>query len=159
MQLTSDEATRLLALDEGLRAEADRMLAESGLGAIIREAGCEAVGSYAMRTMTWRDLDFERPEESPDWDRHWALGTRLARTGWLWRLSCVDAFRDPRDPEGHSLYWGLRACSPQGGLTWKLDLHTTPPEAFARGMADQEKWLHQTQQALLEILKQVLHSK
>lgn len=147
------EAARLSALDQELRAEADRMLTDSGLGAILSQAGYMLKGSYAMRTMTWRDLDFERSEESPDWDRHWALGTRLAKTGWLWRLSCVDAFRDPRDPEGRSLYWGLRACDPQGGLTWKLDLHTTAPDQFARGVADQQKWLGlMTEEARLHIL-------
>ena len=59
------EAQRLLTLDEQLRAEADRMLSESGLGEIIAEAGYEPVGSYSMRTMTWRDLDFERFQEPP----------------------------------------------------------------------------------------------
>ena len=36
-----------------------------GLGQIIREEGFHPVGSYVMKTMTWRDLDFERYDESP----------------------------------------------------------------------------------------------
>ena len=55
-----ENKSRLFALDASLRAEADRMLEESGLGEIIREEGYKAVGSYVMRTMTWLDLDFER---------------------------------------------------------------------------------------------------
>ena len=40
---------RLFALDAGLRAEADKMLEESGLGEIIREEGFKPVGSYVMQ--------------------------------------------------------------------------------------------------------------
>jgi hypothetical protein len=75
----SENRQRLFALDEGLREEADRMLEESGMGEILRAEGFQPVGSYAMRTMTWRDLDFERCEDSPDWQRHWALGAKLAQ--------------------------------------------------------------------------------
>ena len=78
------DASRLFALDEGLRTEADRVLADSGIGVILAEAGYVPVGSYPMRTMTWRDLDFERTEEIQDWDRYWNLGSRLARSGWCW---------------------------------------------------------------------------
>jgi hypothetical protein len=140
--LTADEVARLFALDESLRAEADAMLAESGIGAILEEAGYMAVGSYAMRTMTWRDLDFERSQDPPDWDQHWTLGARLAKTGWLWKSSCVDGYRDPRQtPEQGSLYWGLRAADPRGGPTWKLDLHTARASEFAPGLAQRDKWM------------------
>jgi hypothetical protein len=44
-QTMHPEATRLFALDEALRAEADRMLADSGIGAILADAGYVAVGS------------------------------------------------------------------------------------------------------------------
>lgn len=147
-----EEARRLLALDEGLRAEAGRMLAESGLDEIIREAGYVPVGSYVMRTMTWRDLDFERTEDNPDWDNHWILGARLAKTGWLWRVSCVDAYRDPRDPGAKGLYWGLRAANPQGGPTWKLDLWTARPGEFEARSKREERMRRMTDEARLHIL-------
>ena len=152
-QFIPEEARRLHALDEGLRAEADRMLAASGLGEIIREAGHVPVGSYVMRTMTWRDLDFERTEDEPDWDGHWALGARLAKTGWLWRTSCVDAYRDPRDPEGRGLYWGLRAADPKGGPTWKLDLWTARAAEFEPATPKREEWRrNMTEDARVHIL-------
>jgi hypothetical protein len=62
----NESRQRLFALDSGLREEADRMLEESGIGKILLTEAFHAVGSYAMRTMTWRDLDFERCEDSPD---------------------------------------------------------------------------------------------
>lgn len=56
--------------EEDTRGFIQRKLAESGVGDVLNEAGYVPVGSYAMHTMTWRDLDFERPEETPDWERH-----------------------------------------------------------------------------------------
>jgi len=148
-----EEAQRLLAMDEQLRAEADRMLSESGLGPIIAEAGYEPVGSYSMRTMTWRDLDFERFQEPPDWGDHWNLGRKLAETRWPWRQVCVDCYRDPRDPRGNSFYWGLRASFPTNGPTWKLDLHTARASDFTSGRELRSNWLRNlTDEARLHIL-------
>ncbi|UCC67729.1 MAG: hypothetical protein JSV79_11510 [Armatimonadota bacterium] len=139
------DAERLFALDAALRAEADEVLAESGIGAILEQAGYEAVGSYVMRTMTWRDLDFERCEE-PDWERHWGVGTRLGSTGWCFRLSCVDADRYTEDE--HGLYWGLRVTDPALGertppgdpRVWKLDLWTGSAEVLAPVAPKREAW-------------------
>ena len=64
-----------------------------------------------MRTMTWQDLDFERHQDPPDWQAHWALGSRLAATGWVWRASCINAYRQPGS-EDRGLYWGLRVYDP-----------------------------------------------
>ncbi len=128
--LTSAEMTRLNRLDEDLRREADAFLRESGLGTIIAAAGFHPVGSYVMHTMTWRDLDFERTSDEPSWAEHWTLGQALAATGWGWRFSCIDAYRDPRTPGECGHYWGIRACPPGGGVTWKLDLWTARPHEF-----------------------------
>jgi hypothetical protein len=129
------DADRLFALDAALRAEADQMLAQSGIGLILRDAGYVAVGSYVMRTMVWRDLDFERYEE-PDWRRHWEVGTRLAETGWCVRLQCIDVYREAWQDFGY--YWGVRVADParEGHAppgdpsVWKLDLLTWRPEEF-----------------------------
>jgi hypothetical protein len=132
------DAERLLGLDAALRAEADETLARSGIGTILEEAGYEAVGSYVMGTMTWRDLDFERYKE-PDWKAHWEVGAGLAATGWPWRQVCTDHYRHPWRPE-KGLYWGLRVAPPGGGETWKLDLWTARPEEFAPAAPKRELW-------------------
>lgn len=133
------EAARLLRLDEALRREADRLLSASGLGDILRQHGFIPVGSYIMRTMTWRDLDFERTEEAPDWSRHWELGARLARIVGVWKLSCADAYRQPGSTD-NGLYWGLRLSEPAGGSAWKVDLWTARAEEFARGSPNRDRW-------------------
>lgn len=130
---------RLFALDAGLRAEADRMLEESGIGKILHEEGFYPVGSYIMRTMTWRDLDFERCDESPDWQEHWELGTKLAKLKWVWRLAAVDAYHDPRGPD-QGYYWGLRASRPGEKNFWKLDLWTARRGEFERGSPKRPLW-------------------
>jgi hypothetical protein len=121
----ADERKSLIRLDTELRAGADRMLVETGLGKLIYERGYHHVGSYAMRTMVWRDLDFERAEDPPDWRRHWEFGARLAELGLIWKFSCVDSYRDRRvaTPE-NGLYWGIQFDYPAGGAVWKIDLWT-----------------------------------
>lgn len=131
---------RLFALDAGLRAEADKILKEAGLGKIIKEEGFKPVGSYAMKTMTWRDLDFERYDESPDWQEHWEFGFRLSKHTWLWSLDCIDAWRDPRSIKDAGYYWGLCATRPGAKEYWKLDLWTASREDFARSAPNRPLW-------------------
>ncbi len=146
------EAARLLELDERLRDEAARMLRVSGLGEILRQEGFEAVGSYTMRTMTWRDLDFDRMEAEPDWNRHWELGARLAKISWVWKFSCTDAYRQPGSTD-EGLYWGLRLSDPAGGPMWKVDLWTARVEEFARGSPNRARWAELlTEEARVHIL-------
>jgi len=131
---------QLFLLDAKLREEADQMLELSGLGIIIQEEGFKPVGSYVMQTMTWRDLDFERWDESPDWERHWKLGVRLARQKWVWSLHAVNAYVDPRHPNDSGYYWGLRACRPGEREFWKLDLWTARREEFERSAPHRPLW-------------------
>ena len=133
------EANRLFTLDAALREEADQVLADSGIGSMLAKSGYQAVGSYVMRTMVWRDLDFGRYEE-PDWRRHWQIGTRLAETGWCVRLQCIDVYREAWmgvQPD-FGYYWGVRVAppsrsepTPPGDPTvWKLDIWMARPEEF-----------------------------
>jgi len=140
MALHSD-APRLFALDAALRAEAEEMLAASGIGAILSGGGYHPVGSYHMHTMVWRDLDYERYEE-PSWERQWEIGTALARTRWCVRLQCMDAYREawPGAQPDFGLYWGLRVAPPTrrenappgDPSVWKLDIWTGRAEEFAK---------------------------
>ncbi len=146
VRLVHPEAEELFALDEALRAEGRRVLADSGIGAIIDEAGFAPVGSQVMRTMTWRDLDFERPEATPDWQEHWEIGRRLAMTGWCVRMVCTDNHRAAFGIR--SLYWGLRVADPArtepidvyDRNVWKVDLHSLPPEDVEANAQQAERW-------------------
>ena len=155
------DTTRLFALDAALHAQADALLLASGLGAIIAESGYVPVGSYAMRTMTWPDLDFELYVDEPDWERHLGIGLRLLRTGWGRRVVCSDGFRRAEESaQGASYYWGLRVSDPALGCLsdaderiWKLDLHMSTPEQFAHATEPRERWAAlMTEEARAEIL-------
>jgi hypothetical protein len=131
---------RLFALDVSLRAEADAMLKESGLGVIIREEGFKPVGSYVMRTMAWRDLDFERAVESPDWAQHWELGAKLAVNKWVWSAHAVNEYEDPRHEKEYGYYWGLRAVKAGQKDFWKIDLWTARPAEWESETPKRELW-------------------
>lgn len=138
-----------LALDEALRAEAERVLADSAIGDIVSEYGFAPVGSQLMRTMAWRDLDFERPESPPDWERHWEIGRRLAMTRWPVRMVCTDNHRAAFGIR--SLFWGLRVADPgrpapidvYDASIWKIDLHSLPPEDVEANAQQTERWMSQ----------------
>ncbi len=115
------------------------MLEESGIGEILRTEGFKPVGSYVMKTMTWRDLDFERTDEKPDWQENWELGTKLAKIKWVWRLAAIDAYNDPRSTD-EGYYWGVRASRPGEKDFWKLDLWTARREEFERGSPKRPLW-------------------
>jgi hypothetical protein len=143
----------LFALNTSLHIEADKMLKETGLGKIISEAGYKPVGSYVMQTMTWRDLDFERSENPPDWQRHWEFGMKLAQTGWVWKFSCVNEYHHRRDivPDA-GLYWGLQFDYPKDGPIWKIDLWTARPEEWVH-LAERAEWMSKlTHEARFHIL-------
>jgi len=152
------ETARLLKLDEELRRQADDVLRRSGLGEILQLEGYHAVGSYVMRVMTWRDLDFERITETPDWKRHWELGSKLAASDWIWKCSCFHAYRDPRGTD-QGLYWGLWLRDPAGGPVWKMDLWTARAEEFAVGSPHRDRWAslltEETRVAILAIKEAV----
>ncbi|MHB1462451.1 MAG: hypothetical protein ACYC1M_14285 [Armatimonadota bacterium] len=106
-----------------------------------------------MHTMVWRDLDFERMVDSPDWLDHWKLGKHLSETGWTWRFSCIDAYRDQCNPGDFGYYWGIRASNPDGGPIWKLDFWTARPNEFAPGIEQRATWTSlMTEQARFQIL-------
>ncbi len=149
------ERENLLKQDENLHVEADRMLAETGIGALLRQYGYHAVGSYVMRTMTWRDLDFERAEDPPDWRRHWEFGMRLAELGLIWKFSCVDSYRDRRvaAPE-NGLYWGIQFDYPKSGPVWKMDFWTARQVEWDIGEPRRALWTNKlTDESRLRILE------
>ena len=159
---SKDNRQRLFALDAGLRAEADKMLEESGLGKIIKEEGFHAAGSYAMKVMTWRELDFERGDNNPDMRQHWKLGERFYKHPWVWGLRYVDASRDPRTPGDEGFYWRLEVAGEPRDEYWMIDLWTARPEVFERGAPKRPLWMKMlnddTRYRILEIKEVICKS-
>lgn len=139
-RLQDKERFRLFTLDEELRAEADQLLEQSGLSITIQQKGFKPVGSYAMRTMTWRDLDFERTDDNPDWEQHWKLGLKLSQIDQIWGFRCINAYHDPRNPGDKGFYWGLQVTSLLSGENWKIDLWTARAEEFELASPKRSLW-------------------
>jgi hypothetical protein len=139
--IMANPTDKLLQRDEAIRREADALLYGRGLHLILAEYGTVHLsGSYALRLMTWRDLDFERTNHEPDMKQHWDLGAKIAQNRWVWSLHCIDAYHDPRHPGDEGLYWGLRLTDPSSGEIWKIDLWTARPEEFERATPKRPLW-------------------
>jgi hypothetical protein len=153
----------LFALNDNLHIEADLMLKETGLGKLINEAGYKPVGSYAMQTMTWRDLDFERIENPPNWQKHLRFGEKLMRIDWLWEVDSMNTIITDYFhalPKGY--FWGMRGEYPKGEPTWKFDLWTARQEEFKRGNSRVTNWMSKLTEEkrfyILEIKDAICHT-
>ena len=156
------EQSRLFLQDESLRKEADEILERSGVGKILRDYNYHPAGSYVMKTMTWRDLDFERYDDDPDCDDHWELGQELRQLDWIWSLHCNNAYEDPRAPGNTGLYWGLRVSDPDGGHIWRVHLWTARKEEFERASPNHDLWIsrlnNDTRFAILSLKEALLEN-
>ncbi len=139
MQQDSLTIEGALKLDTRLHNEADALLDQIGLGTILHSEGYLPVGSYTMRTMAWRDLDFERTEENPDWQLHWNLGNRFARLNSICELKCTNVYHQTHSRD-YGLYWGLQIFNPQNGAKWNIDIWTARKAEFLQGCPDRERW-------------------
>jgi len=129
----------LIRQDEALRAEVVELLDARGLRRIFADYGTVHVtGSYALRLMTWRDLDIylEVPDLSLGW--FFEMGGRTAA------LLSPARMTFHRDREGHSelngheaLYWGIKPDTI--GEQWKIDLHAVRPGSVRPLLARNER--------------------
>ena len=115
--------------NEDIRTEADDIL-RSGLLSILGGHGeVHMVGSYALKLMTWRDLDIHVVRENLDIGAFVGLGGEIARHLKPHRMH----FRDestaatPHLPRG--LYWGIYLGDERAGA-WKIDVWQTNQQAF-----------------------------
>lgn len=108
--------------DRRLRSEADALLEDQGVLRILQQFGVPHLsGSYAMRLMTWRDLDIYLEIERSDAHSFLELGRALGDALTPRKLSFTDHLRFPPTEGLAGLYWGIRTDDlSRGG--WKIDL-------------------------------------
>src|SRR5207253_4726911 len=112
----------LVERDAALRAEADRLLSGTGLKDLLSRAGVVHVGgSYALRLMTWRDLDVYLEAPGITVPQFFALGSRVAELLDPWKMFFTNnrGRLDAKYPP--ALYWGIRLGDIRKGA-WKIDL-------------------------------------
>src|SRR5438034_380211 len=115
--------------DEALRREADGLLDAGLRDAIATYGEVHVIGSYALRLMTWRDLDIHVVRDPPDLAAFFELGGAIAALLEPHRMH----FRDERRvgtvglPRG--LYWGVYLGDERAGA-WKIDVWSTDRAGF-----------------------------
>jgi hypothetical protein len=121
--------------DRRLRAEADALLQGRRVLDILRRFGTPHVsGSYAMRLMTWRDLDIYLEMPRCDTGAFLELGRELGEALAPRKLSFTDHLHFPATEGLPGLYWGLRTDDlSRGG--WKLDVWGVEPSVCAERLA------------------------
>jgi len=123
----------LLALDEAIRAEADEILWEWGLHRLLAGYGeVYPTGSYALRLMTWRDLDLYLVAPGITVGAFFGLGRQIAD------LLGASKMRFRNERVGHTpglprdgLYWGIYMGDERAGA-WKIDLWAMDEEEHSR---------------------------
>jgi len=115
--------------DEALHREADGLLDAGLRDALATYGEVHVIGSYALRLMTWRDLDIHVVRDPPDVARFFELGGAIAALLEPHRMQ----FRDERRvgtvglPRG--LYWGVYLGDERAGA-WKIDVWSTDRAGF-----------------------------
>jgi hypothetical protein len=115
--------------DEALRREADSLL-DAGLRDTLAKYGeVHVIGSYALRLMTWRDLDIHLVRDPPDLAGFFELGGAVAALLEPHRMHFRDERRvgTPGLPRG--LYWGVYLGDERAGA-WKIDVWSTDRAGF-----------------------------
>ena len=118
-------------LDAELRIEADQLLA-SGLRQALEDYGdVHIIGSYALRLMTWRDLDIHVVPLRLDVGEFFELGSRIAACLRPHRMHYRDetVVATPGLPVG--LYWGVYLGDERQG-SWKIDVWASQAAAFEK---------------------------
>jgi len=113
---------QLLEQAAALRGEADDLLHQEGLLALLQSYGPAAViGSYTLDLMTWPDLDLSvRLPDALDVSTFFAIGNRIVTTFHVAKMSYSNHFVRTDVPFDRGLFWGIRLL--YRGRTWKLDL-------------------------------------
>jgi hypothetical protein len=127
---------RRVEIAAGLRAEAHRLLAESGLFTLLAEHFAEPIvtGSAGYDLMVWRDIDIHMAVEPERWDDWLQFGLVLARhfdrLGLpLHRASYSNDWIEP-GPLGSGLHWDL-ALHDRERRAWQIGLTGWDPFDYA----------------------------
>lgn len=125
-------AAELLRRQEALQAEAEEVLADLDLSALLARAGRPVrVGSSVLGLMAWRDIDFNVLCRDLDADRVFETIRPLAAHPRIKQLRYSNErgrFNATGLPEDEGYYWGVRYHTEAGG-EWKLDLWFLPESA------------------------------
>ncbi len=118
----------LIEQDCSLRAEADGLLARHGVLNILREHGEPHIsGSYAMRLMTWRDLDIYLAMPDVTVRAFLDVGRQLVVALSPRKASYTDHLNFPATEGVRGFYLAIHT-KPLDAGGWKIDVWGVSPE-------------------------------
>lgn len=127
-----------IELARRLRQEADDILHQRGLEAILRAYGrVSPTGSYALDAMAWPDLDINMVlEPDPHSTRSFfRLGEQVAALGGVISMRFNNCLVRRIEDWPKGLYWGVRLETPRQPIPWKIDIWAHDAYQFADNMA------------------------
>jgi hypothetical protein len=138
----TERESGLLRNDRALRTEADTLLEQRGLRALLEtHAPIHVVGSYALELMVWRDLDLILDAPGISLEEFFDIGRKITLALAPWKMF----FTDNRDHAGgrypRGLYWGIRLGDIAQGA-WKIDLWAFEPEETRSKVDDCRRLRH-----------------
>ncbi|MDE6361024.1 MAG: phosphoglycerate mutase family protein [Muribaculaceae bacterium] len=123
MAVGSPEALKCqdaVKLSEEFQAKAGKVLEESGIGEVWKEAGCrvEIVGSMRMRLMaSHRDIDLHVYSPQVTEESSFAIAARIAKNPRVKEIKCINGLAtDERCVAWHITY------EAKDGLPWQFDI-------------------------------------
>jgi hypothetical protein len=120
------------SLDILIRKEADQMLYEKGLFALLRNYGTPHItGSYDLELMTWRDLDIYLESNTISEAEFFELGKELVNLLDPVKMSYRNERRAATVGLPSGLYWGIYLGDERRGA-WKIDIWTMETEELGQ---------------------------
>ncbi len=137
----------ILRYSKLLRQEASDLLDKEGLLSMLSAFGTtQVIGSYALDTMTWPDIDISMnlPDEQ-NVELFFELGKRIATKFEITKMSYSNHFIRNFPGFDHGLYWGIQLRYAE--REWKIDLWGYGDTDYQKHITEADALRRQLQQA------------
>lgn len=130
-----------------LRQEATALLDKEGLLSMLKAVGTtQVIGSYALDTMTWPDIDISMNlPQAQNVELFFELAQRIATKFEITKMSYSNHYIRNFPGFDHGLYWGIQLR--YAGTEWKVDLWGYNDTDYQRHIAEANELFCQLQQA------------
>ena len=130
-----------------LRREATALLDKEGLLSMLKAVGTtQVIGSYALDTMTWPDIDISMNlPQAQNVELFFELAQRIATKFEITKMSYSNHYIRNFPGYDHGLYWGIQLR--YAGTEWKVDLWGYNDPDYQRHIAEANELFRQLQQA------------
>lgn len=148
----------IIAHSRLLRDEASNLLNHKSLLPMLKSFGTtRVIGSYALDTMTWPDIDISMalPDER-DVGLFFELGKRIATKFQITKMSYSNHFIRNFPGFDHGLYWGIQLRYAE--REWKIDLWGYGETDYHKHMTDFDTLYDQIQHADRTAILRIKHA-